>query len=47
MQTEKELKIFENMTIGQIKKLTIDFLKQNPDFKTAEQLLKDKLENAN
>lgn len=33
---------FENFTIGQLREMTKEFLSQNPDFKTAEQLLEEK-----
>lgn len=33
------MKQFEDMTIAQLKKLYEQFLKQNPNFQTAEELL--------
>lgn len=35
---------FENFTIGQLRKLTEEFLNQNKDFETAQELL-NKLKN--
>ena len=35
------MKEFDNLTIGELKNLTDDFLKQNSDFKTPEQILKE------
>ena len=32
---------FENLTIGQLKRLTEEYLKSNPDFKTALQLFEE------
>jgi len=35
------MKQFENMTIRELRKITEQFKDQNPDFKTAEELLKE------
>ncbi len=41
MDKYEVMRIFENLTIAQLRQLTIEFLTQNPDFKTADQLLNE------
>lgn len=36
-----EMKEFENMTIGELRKLTEDFLVLNPNFQSAEELMEE------
>jgi len=39
MDKYEAIKIFEHLTIEQLKRLTTEFLTQRPDFQTAEDLL--------
>jgi len=39
MNKDEVLRIFENLTIAQLKQLTLEFLTQNPEIPTALQLL--------
>ena len=36
------MKQFEDLTIKELKEMHIQFIKQNPDFKTAQELLDEK-----